>query len=111
MWISRQINEVNRTYKEAAFANVTGISDNNITVNSQQEYRQIPMISPFGISSIPSIGSKAVIVPVDGSFAYIGSLSSSTTLNPGELMLYSSGGASIVLKNNGQVLINGNSIS
>ena len=31
-------------------------------------------------------------------------------LEPGELMLYSSGGANIVLKNDGQVLINGTSI-
>ena len=31
-------------------------------------------------------------------------------LNPGEVMLFSSGGASIVLKNNGKVLINGKEV-
>ena len=32
-------------------------------------------------------------------------------LEPGEVMLYSAGGASIVLKNNGKVLINGREAS
>ncbi len=45
----------------------------------------------------------------DGETA-LGVLHGSGGLEPGEVMLYSKGGASIVLKNNGSVLINGREV-
>ena len=45
----------------------------------------------------------------DGETA-LGVLHSGSGLEPGEVMLYSKGGASIVLKNNGSVLINGREV-
>ena len=57
--------------------------------------------------SIPPTGQKAVVLPLDDGEVGLGVISSNAELEEGELMLYSKGGASIILKNSGKVLING----
>ena len=48
-----------------------------------------------------------MVLPLDDGEVSLGVLGQEQTLSEGELMLYSKGGASIVLKNDGRVLING----
>lgn len=110
MWLSKQISNACKLAKNVKIGKVTSSNSNSVTVQSDQEYRQINAMAPFGVISNPPIGTKVVITPVENGYICTGSLSPSSTLEPGELMLYSKGGASIVLKNNGQVLINGTSI-
>lgn len=62
---------------------------------------------PYGIVSLPVQGENAVILDVAGQPVCLGVIQGSNTLEMGEIMLFSKGGASIVLKNNGKVLING----
>ena len=83
---------------------------NTVTVQAEQEHREIKNAAPFGIISVPPVGAKAVVTPTEQGFIYTGVIGQNAELEPGELMLYSSGGANIVLKNDGQVLINGTSI-
>ena len=65
-------------------------------------------VAPYGIAYSPKSDEKAVILQI-GSANYILGVCSFAPfeLQPGEVGLYSSGGASIILKNDGKVLING----
>lgn len=110
MWLSKQISNACKSAKNTKIGKVTSANNDNVTIQSEQEYREIKNASPFGIVSVPPIGAKATITPTDTGFVYTGVLNQSSNLEPGEVMLYSSGGANIVLKNNGQVLINGSVI-
>ena len=107
MWISKQISNACKLIKNSKIGKVTSVQKNTVTVQAEQEHRDIKNAAPFGIISVPPVGSKAVVTPTDHGFIYSGVVAQEAELEPGELMLYSSGGANIVLKNNGQVLING----
>lgn len=66
------------------------------------------VVAPYGIAYVPPVGEGAVVVPFDGGEACVGVIASyPEKLSKGELMLFSAGGASIVLKNDGSVYING----
>ena len=110
MWISKQISNACKLLKNAKIGKVTSTQGNTVTVQAEQEHREIKNAAPFGIISVPPVGAKAVVTPTEQGFIYTGVIGQIAELEPGELMLYSSGGANIVLKNDGQVLINGTSI-
>ena len=107
MWLSKQISNACKAVKSVTFGKVTSTQKNTVTVQATQEHREIKNVSPFGVISIPPVGAKAVVTPTEEGFIYTGTVAQPSDLESGELMLYSSGGASIILKNNGQVLING----
>ena len=65
-------------------------------------------MAPFGIAYVPSAGCKTAVVPLMGSQVCLGTFSEhKSNLEPGEIMLYSAGGATLELKNDGNVYING----
>lgn len=65
-------------------------------------------VNPYGIAYVPPKGEKAMIVQIGNSNYLLGVCKESPIeLERGEIAMYSSGGASIVLKNDGRVLING----
>ena len=96
--------------KNTKIGKVTSTQGNTVTVQTEQEHREIKNAAPFGIISVPPIGAKAVVTPTEQGFIYTGVVEQNSELEPGELMLYSSGGANIILKNDGQVLINGTAL-
>jgi len=53
------------------------------------------------------MGDNVLLLPVQGNDACLGVLSATAGLNPGELRLTSSGGASITLRSNGEIDLNG----
>lgn len=75
------------------------------------ERRDQPVFAPRGISYRPCEGDRALLIPVGGAEACAGVLCTAGDLEPGELRLSSAGGASIVLKNNGEILLNGLAIT
>lgn len=107
MWLSKEIvsgeNQKNTTF----FGKVTEADSTNLNIQTEIENRNPQVVSPYGVVSVPNVGSKVVMTKVEDDFLLSGTLQDNTSLEPGELMLYSAGGASIVLKNNGKVLING----
>lgn len=76
----------------------------------ESEHRQIPVFAPRGICYRPCEGDNLLLIPVDGADVCAGVLSGEN-LEPGELALSSAGGARILLKKNGDVVINGVVIS
>lgn len=102
MWISKQIAAVQEK-PVAEFAQVTGES----TAQGRQEYRSLRRAAPWGVAYLPPATAQAVLVESTSGMVCVGTLSESKNLSPGELLLYSAGGARIYLKNNGEVEING----
>lgn len=111
MWILNYVtkNSINDSLAEKG--NIKGASDGCVKVNASSDYAKIPIAAPYGISYVPTAGEESVVLSAGGENICLGTLSKNADLNPGELMLRSSGGASIALKNDGKVYINGRVIS
>lgn len=75
-------------------------------VMGEREYRSPEVLFPYGFSSAAAGGEKAVML--DGFCAGVSALPDSS-LEEGEVRLYSGGGAEILLKSSGEVVINGHS--
>ena len=75
------------------------------------EYNNMRVVSPYGVIYNPPVGATGVVLPTEDGNMLLGVCpKENVELSPGEIMLFSSGGASIVLKNNGKVLINGKEV-
>ena len=70
------------------------------------ESRNIQVFSPRGISYVPCEGDNLLLIPVDGAYVCAGVLGSNN-MQAGEIMITSSGGAKIELKNSGEIIFNG----
>lgn len=103
MWISEKLLETG----QARPAGERGRMIAEGTVQGQAEYRGVPQAGPWGIYWRAPAGTNAVLIQTDSGPACLGALTQASGLAPGELLLQAAGGASIYLKNNGQVLING----
>ncbi len=103
MWISQQIIAAQKRQPTAELAEVTGSS----VMQGANEYRGVPLSAPWGIAYMPPNTAQAVVVGTNAGNACIGTLTENRGLAPGELMLFSAGGACVYLKNNGEVDING----
>jgi phage gp45-like len=86
------------------------VYENGTSVTASGEYRSLRACMPYGIASIPPKNECAVVLPLEDGEVSLGVLADTDGLQEGELMLSSAGGASIVLKNDGRVLINGREI-
>ena len=112
MWLCKEINSFNKKNSNSSIGKVTQVNNGNVCVEDDSEYRDIPVVCPYGYVSLPVVGSEAVFSPISSEFFYLGcKIKNRENLRPGEVGLYSYGGASIVLKNDGRVLINGNEIT
>ncbi len=110
MWLLDYVTKNSVNKAQTGCGNVTSSEMGNVAVNASLQHRDIPIISPFGVVYNPPVGENSVVLPINSNYACIGVVAPDKELEPGELMLYSSGGASIVLKNDGRVLINGKDV-
>lgn len=107
MWLTEFLNG-GRKRTVAAKGSVTSSSLKNLEVDSSSQHRNVRVVAPYGVASIPPVDEDALVVPFEGGEACVGVITNpSEKIEYGELMLYSKGGASIILKNDGSVLING----
>ncbi len=95
---------------KSEFAYISAFQNGVVSVNGGMPYVNIPIISPYGIVSVIPKGTRVVALPTGDTAVCIGAQQEVKNLQEGELMLFSSGGASIVLKNDGKVLINGREV-
>lgn len=100
MWLTRQFNK-----KSGASVTSGEVSDGkNLTVTGESVHVAPELLLPYGFSSAPPSGQQAVLV--GGMCAGVAAVQDSR-LKEGEVCLYSAGGAEILLKNDGTVVING----
>jgi hypothetical protein len=90
------------TVAQASFSDSAGLG-----AVSDFEARGIPVFGPRGRSYRPLEGDRLLIMRADGADVCVGCLSAARGVAAGELLLVSSGGARIHLKNNGDIELNG----
>lgn len=102
MWLTRQLTEAGGKGAKVTSGETAGGAQ--FALRGESDYQSPETLFPYGFSSFAKQGSKAVLV--DGICAGVSALPDGS-LQEGEVRLYSSGGAEILLKSNGQVVING----
>ncbi len=107
MWILNYVTKNSIADSTAEKGNIKGASGGRVKINASSDYAEIPVAAPYGISYVPVAGEETVVLSAGGEDICLGTLSKNQNLKPGELMLKSAGGASITLKNDGKVYING----
>ena len=105
MWLMNYITKNSITAPKAEKGGVKS-SGNTVSVDSSEEHRGIKCCVPYGFASVVPVGESAL---ANGEVS-LGVLAKNVELDEGEIMLSSKGGASIVLKNDGRVLINGKAV-
>lgn len=103
MWLSQKMIAAEKKQPSAELAEVTG----EASMQGANTYRGVPIAAPWGVASLPPNSARAVLVDTGSGITCVGAITEDRGLEPGELMLYSAGGAEIHLKNNGEVVING----
>ena len=86
---------------------VTAAGSGGINAAGTEMFRAAPMFAPYGVCGLPPEGETALFLPMESGAACVGVLCAGEGVAPGEAMLFSSGGARLVLKNNGDIVLNG----
>ncbi len=103
MWLSQQMIAAQKQRPAAELTAVTGTA----AMQGANAYRGVPTAAPWGVASHPPNSAYAVLVNTGSGPACVGTLTDCGGLEPGELKLFSAGGAEIILKNSGEVIVNG----
>ena len=106
MWLMNYITKNSISVPGAVKGSVKNNDLSGTSVASSGEHKMLKSCLPYGVVSVPPKGEKAVVLALDDGEVGLGVISGASGLEEGEVMLFSRGGASIVLKNNGKVLIN-----
>ena len=108
MWISKQTGEKQSAADGAELGTVT-LSDGALAVYAGSERRNVTLVSPGGVFWRPAVGETVLLLPLadsTGACAAGAACALNTELEPGELLL-KSGGASILLRNDGTIEVTG----
>ena len=104
MWLSKRIVQETPEFEPATLGTVS-IGGEDAAVVTDGEKRNARVISPGGYCWQPSASDSVLVIK--GNELYVpGVLQSGGALQPGEVLIYS-GGASIRLKNSGEIELNG----
>lgn len=107
MWGNQ--NNSNNT-SSAEFAEIADSKNGRINTKGGVPFVNVSSVAPYGVAFAVPKGESTVVLPVGNTAVYLGVLQKENNLEAGEVMLYSAGGASVVLKNDGRVLINGREV-
>lgn len=103
MWITRQL----KKHREISSSSGVVVNGESLLVQGEYEHREPESVYPFGIYSKSPRGEKAILL----NGIYIGvSGKRNIDIEEGEVCIFSSGGARILLKNDGKVYINGKEV-
>lgn len=107
MWISRYVTDHSFGADQPSVGEIRSAGA-KVSVSAANDHLGVPTAAPYGVAYIPPVGSRSLVLPTDSGAVCLGVIGApAAQLEQGELMLYSAGGASIVLKNDGSVWING----
>ena len=105
MWISQKVGALEQPSAQIQVGEVLS-NTGSLSIQAVGQYSAVPLAAPFGITYVPPKGTKVVLLEEEDTVLCTGAISESINLSEGE-MLRSSGGAYIYLKNNGDIVING----
>lgn len=100
MWLTGRLSD----RKEVRLTSGPVENSAGFAVRTDSRHERPEQIFPYGFASSPEEGRQAVMLG-----GYCAGLASAPArdLEEGEVRLYSAGGAEILLRNNGQVVVNG----
>ncbi len=107
MWILDYLTRNTDDYSRQEHGSVKGSSDGTVEINASSNFSKTPIVAPYGIAYVPPEGEKSVVVSSSGAEVCMGTIAQNMELAPGEIMLFSKGGATLKLGNDGYVYING----
>lgn len=108
MWLLDYVTKNSILPPQGETGNIRSFSEGKAQVKGSSDFQQLPVVVPYGIAYVPTSGCKTAVVPLMGSQVSMGIVDEANhNLQPGEIMLYSAGGAKLELKNDGNVYING----
>ena len=110
MWLMQYITNNSMSAPLAAKGEFSVNNSGAAAVSASEEHKNLAFCYPYGVYSLPPAGKRAVVLPLNDGEVSLGVLTDAAGLEAGEVMLCSSGGASLVLKNDGRVLINGREV-
>ncbi len=110
MWLLDYITGKTQVAQIAEKGKVNSSNSNSLGVVSSNQYTALKQTAPYGIASVPPNGENAVVIPLKDIHLCLGTICEDRQLQPGELLLFSKGGAKILLSNDGKVYINGKEI-
>ena len=106
MWLSKTLSK-NNSSSRAERGSITISNNKSLEACASASARNISVYSPYGYCALPPVGEEVIVIPsLDGQVA-LGSKSKEGDIISGEVKIQSLGGASILLKNDGSVVING----
>lgn len=92
-------------------AEAGGMQGGGVVAQGQDITEGMPLFAPCGVGYIPAEGQRLLLLPFDDHYVCVGALADTQGLCAGELVLKSAGGACIHLKNSGEVVVNGLTIT
>ena len=107
MWLLKNLSINSNKDKVADKGTITVSNQGGLNVKTSQDHIGVPVVSTYGIDSKPPIGENIVVLPVGENNVCIGYVCKGEDLEEGEIKLFSKGGASLILKNDGRILANG----
>ena len=101
-----------RNYENGAgFARVSAARNGRINTEGAVPFINAPVAVPYGIAYVVPAGEETFMLPIGNTAVSIGMIQKPCAdIQAGEIMLYSQGGASVILKNDGRVLRNGREV-
>lgn len=100
MWLTRQLRQGEGLRMRSGLVQ----SSESFLVQGEKKFQSPEQVGPYGLASRAASGREAVML---GSYCAGVVADGDSGLQAGEVRLYSAGGAEIWLKNNGDVVING----
>ena len=105
MWMSKRI--VATSDKEVAEKVKVTLSDNQLEAGATVTRRNIDSYAPYGYKSVPPVDEDVIMLESNDGAVVLGALSKDEDIESGEVKISSLGGAYIILKNNGDIVLNG----
>lgn len=115
MWMGKQLSAAARLRQEEhaqAEVGIATMSGSPAAVHSRGEERALPLFGPAGIAWMPRAGEQVLVIKGgceqdESCVAGVELTNAPATMQPGELYLCSAGGASVYLKNDGRIELQG----
>ena len=109
MWLAKKSARAGVEREEGARIGAVTIAGASPAAECGGERRALMVASPGGVAWLPRVGEEALLLRCGDGEAVAGVLSAASAgLQPGEVCVFSAGGATLLLKNDGTVLLTGN---
>ncbi len=106
MWLTQQLLSRSKMRGNER-GRVTMNEGGRLCVSAAVNEQRVEAYTPYGYTSLPPAGTQVLLIPSAQGSVCAGARGDPSGLKAGEIRLCAAGGASIVLKNSGEILLNG----